>query len=126
MNAMTPADRTAYIARRDAAVAAALAQIGTAAPVALADAGRHAQQAYDARQAALRSQGPSGVRKADLELAYAQGLAARAELDAIEAEEARAAEQERLAAEDAARVAAARAARLSSKVVDFVLRRRRR
>ena len=98
MNQMTEVARTAYLARRDAAVRAALAQIGTTAPSALADAGRHARQAHEARQVALRSQGPSGVPKADLELAYAQGLAARAELDALEAEEARAAEQERLAA----------------------------
>ena len=120
MTAMIPADRTAYLARRDAAVAAALSQVGTVAPAALANAGRHAIAATKTRQVALRAAGPSGIRKAALEMVIQEELAVRLELDAPIAEEARVAEQARREEQEAARVAAARKAKLSSRVADYI------
>ena len=126
MNEMTSSDRAAYLAKRDAAVASALSQVSAAAPSALADAGRHAALASETRPLTLRAHGPAGIRKAALEMVVQEGLTARAELDAILAEEARAAEMERAAAEEAARIAAARAARPLARAVDFVRRKVRR
>jgi hypothetical protein len=120
MNQMTPADRTAYLARRDAAIAAALDQVSTAAPDVIAEAGRRAQRDHDARQVALRAMGPSGVRKAELELVIQEGLAARAELDAIEAHEASEREEDRRIQEETASIAAVRAAKLSSRVAAYI------
>lgn len=67
MSTMSAADRMAFIARRDAAIAAALSQVQAAAPAAVAEAGRHAQKVADTRHATLRAGGPLGIKKSALE-----------------------------------------------------------
>lgn len=103
MTEMSAADRMAYIGRRDAAIAAALTQVHAAAPAAVADAGRHAQEAADLRHVTIRASGPQGIRKAALEMVIQEGLAARVELDALLTEETAAAERQRLADEETVR-----------------------
>jgi hypothetical protein len=124
-NHMTDEQRAAFIVNRDTAVKNALSQIQRSgvAPEVFANAGHAAAQATATRQASLRAQGPTGIRKADLELIHQQGLAARVELEAILSEEARVAEQSRA---EAQHLADPKAARITSRVADFILRRGRR